>query len=130
MNIAAGNGKVYPIWMRLDTTKLSVWTALMTDVVGVEDEPPARDLSFELGNNYPNPFNPSTTIPFTLGHRAHVRLKVFDLLGRQCGTLVDRELPAGIHFARFYVDDLPSGTYVYELDTGSFRQSKKFVIAR
>ena len=44
-----------------------------------------------------NPFNPSTTILFTLARRAHVRLKVFDLLGRQCGTLVDRELPAGIH---------------------------------
>jgi hypothetical protein len=128
-NIAASNGKVFPVWMRLDTLKLSIWTALINDVVGVENEP-QRNLTFDLGNNYPNPFNPSTTIPFTLGQRAHVRLKVFDMLGRHCGTVVDRELPAGIHFARFYVDDLPSGTYVYELDTDAFRQSKKFVIAR
>ena len=130
MNIAASNGKVFPIWMRLDTLKLSVWTALIDDVVGVEDQPAAHNLSFELGNNYPNPFNPSTTVPFTLAQRAHVRLKVFDMLGRHCATLVDRELPAGKHFARFYVDDLPSGSYVYELDTGAFRESKKLVIAR
>ena len=130
MSIAASNGKVFPIWMRLDTLKLSVWTALINDVVGVEEEPATRNLSFELGNNYPNPFNPSTAIPFTLAQRAHVQLKVFDLLGRHCGTLVDRELPAGKHFARFYVDDFPSGTYMYELDTGVFRESKRFIIAR
>jgi len=130
MNVAAGNGKVYPIWMRLDTSKLSVWTALIDDVVRVEEEPVALIRAFELGNNYPNPFNPSTTIPFTLAHRARVRLKVYDLLGRNCGTLIDRELPAGQHHARFYVDDLASGTYVYELDAGTYRESKKLIIAR
>ena len=113
MNVAVSNGKVFPIWMRLDGASLSVWTALIDDVVGVEDQPTAHSLSFELGNNYPNPFNPSTTIPFTLAERAHARLKVFDVLGRHCATLVDRELPAGVHYARFYVDDLPSGTYLY-----------------
>jgi len=130
INIAANNGKVFPIWMRLDTLKLSVWTALINDLVAVEGVPTEQNLNFELGNNYPNPFNPSTSIPFTLAERAHVRLKVFDLLGRLCAVLVDRELPAGRHLARFYVDDHPSGTYVYELDNGSSRRSRKFVITR
>ncbi len=131
MNIAAKDGKVYPIWMRLDTLKLSVWVALIDETVtAVENAGQPDLLTFELADSYPNPFNPSTTIPFTLTERGHVRLKVFDLLGRLCAVLVDRELPAGKHLARFYVDDLASGTYIAELENGVSKRSKKLVIAR
>ena len=60
---------------------------------------------FELGANYPNPFNPSTMIPYQLPASMHVRLEVFNLLGQRVATLVDGEQPAGFHTASWDATD-------------------------
>ncbi len=67
---------------------------------------------------YPNPFNPTTTLRFSLPEAADVRLEVFNLLGQRVATLVDERLAAGDHTAPFDASHLPSGTYLYRLQAG------------
>lgn len=129
--VAASNGKVYPIWMRLDGTTLSVWTALVSDTLstGVTEEI-GHASSFALYQNYPNPFNPSTMIRFSTATREHVVLAVFDILGREVTTLVDRIVDPGEHTVVFNAWDyrLSSGTYFYRITAGSYTQTRKFVL--
>jgi hypothetical protein len=73
--------------------------------------------TFALEGNYPNPFNPTTTIRFTLPEAANVRLSVYDLLGREVHVLVDGTLAAGAHTSTFDAAGLPSGSYLYRLET-------------
>ena len=79
---------------------------------------------FALDAAYPNPFNPTTTVPFAVPERGDVRLAVFDLLGREVALLADGAYDAGHHTARFEADGLPSGTYLVRLTTpaGVFTQ--------
>ena len=72
---------------------------------------------FELGANYPNPFNPSTIIPFRLDHSGPVALRVHDVLGRIVAVLVEGSLPSGSHEVAFDASDVASGTYLYVLET-------------
>jgi hypothetical protein len=70
-----------------------------------------------LEGNYPNPFNPSTLVRFTLPAGQHVRLAVFNMLGQQVRVLAEGYYSAGTHDVRFAADDLASGVYVARLDT-------------
>lgn len=78
------------------------------------DELPA---GVALLGNYPNPFNPETTIRYALGQAGVVRLAVYDLLGREAATLVNETKSAGEHQIRFDASHLPGGAYVYRLQT-------------
>ncbi|MBK9226011.1 MAG: T9SS type A sorting domain-containing protein [Ignavibacteria bacterium] len=72
--------------------------------------------SLKLFQNFPNPFNPSTTIRFDIKTSGNVSLKVFDILGREVAVLVDENLRAGSYEQVFDAKDLPSGVYVYSLN--------------
>ncbi|RNC83268.1 MAG: T9SS C-terminal target domain-containing protein [Balneola sp.] len=74
--------------------------------------------AIRLGNNYPNPFNPSTIIPYELKQQGQVSLKVYDVNGRLVQTLVDRVQGAGEFYVSFEASELPSGTYFYQLRAG------------
>ncbi len=87
--------------------------------VAAEDPDIGLPAHYLLSENYPNPFNPQTTITFGLPAPGPVKLAVFDLLGREVALLVDRALPAGMHTATFEADGLPSGLYLYRLDAAS-----------
>lgn len=91
---------------------------------------PDRPLAYRLEANYPNPFNPATTIGYALPDAGHVTLIVYDGLGRQVAVLVDAAQPAGLHRARFDAEGLPSGVYVYELRAGAFRERRAMVLFR
>ncbi|MFA3784146.1 glycoside hydrolase family 9 protein [Melioribacteraceae bacterium 4301-Me] len=86
--------------------------------------------TFRLEQNYPNPFNPSTTIPFSLSQRENVTLKVFDVLGREVATLVDRELNAGKHSVNFNAEGIPSGVYFAQMKAGNAVQRIKMVVVK
>jgi hypothetical protein len=73
---------------------------------------------FTLHQNFPNPFNPTTRIPYLLSNREHVTLKVYDIGGHEISTLVDRNEDAGLHFAEFDASHLASGVYFYRLQVG------------
>ena len=88
---------------------------------------------FALGHNYPNPFNPSTMIPFQLPVATHVRLDVFNVLGQHVATLVDAERPAGSHAAKWDATDaagqaMAAGVYLYRLTVDGWQQTQRMVL--
>ena len=87
---------------------------------------------FLLLQNFPNPFNPSTKIKFTIPSvgtrdRVSVQLLVYDVLGNEIATLVNEEKPTGTFKVEFNGTGLPSGIYLYQLKAGSFVQTRKMV---
>ncbi len=86
--------------------------------------------STALLENYPNPFNPSTTVVYTMTARNHVTVKVYDVAGRRVATLVDGVRSAGPHRAVWRPRDLASGVYFCQLQVGSFSTSKKMVLLK
>jgi len=93
-------------------------------------EAPAGPAAFRLSQNYPNQFNPSTSIPFTLAHDSRVRIAVFDLQGRRITVLEDGRFPAGSHAVHFSAGNLPSGAYVYQIDADSGSLRRKMVLIK
>ena len=92
-----------------------VVVALPTVINTESEELPAE---VTLSANYPNPFNPETTIRYALPQAGNVHLAVYDLLGHEVAVLVDQSKPAGNHTVRFGAGNLPSGLYVYRLHAG------------
>ncbi|MBD3348595.1 MAG: T9SS type A sorting domain-containing protein, partial [Candidatus Eisenbacteria bacterium] len=84
--------------------------------------------AFRLEANYPNPFNPSTSIRFSIPHAAHARLVVYDVAGRQVATLVDERLTAGMHEVMLHADHLASGVYFCRLEADGRTQARKMVL--
>ncbi|GIV60981.1 MAG: hypothetical protein KatS3mg043_2070 [Rhodothermaceae bacterium] len=93
--------------------------------LGGTEEPDAL-----LIGNFPNPFNPATTISYSLQKRQHVRLAVWDLSGQLVAVLVDEEQGEGYHEVHFEAGDLPSGTYFIHLRTAGGVQTRQMVLAK
>ncbi len=84
----------------------------------VKEKSGAVPAAFKLERNYPNPFNPATTIKFELAKSTRVSLKIYNLLGELVATLIDNELKApGTHTTTFDASSLTSGVYFYKLET-------------
>jgi len=83
-----------------------------------------------MGNNYPNPFNPTTTIDYQIPRLSFVTIKVFDVLGNEVAKLVNEEKPIGSYEIEFDATNLPSGIYFYQLQAGSFVETNKMVLMK
>jgi len=99
--------------------------------------PPTLPKAYHLAQNVPNPFNPSTTISYSLpeGKSEHVRLTVFDLRGRKVAELVNRVQPGGSYSVSWHGRDsrgrpVPSGVYFYRLEAGDFKAVRKMVVLK
>ncbi|HUI28901.1 MAG TPA: aryl-sulfate sulfotransferase [Candidatus Acidoferrales bacterium] len=101
-------------------------------IVGVESVPPSGGpYTFSLSNNYPNPFNPSTTIDYEISSGGFVTLKIYDILGRDIETLVDGAKVPGKYSATFDGSKFSSGVYFYRLTTSSgFTKVNKMVLEK
>jgi Secretion system C-terminal sorting domain len=97
-----------------------------SDVEEVEYKP----TSFELYQNYPNPFNPTTTIGFALPQASDVVLKVFNTLGEEVATLINRSMEAGVHTYILNANGLSNGMYIYQLRTNNTTLTKKMVLMK
>ena len=86
--------------------------------------------TFELSQNFPNPFNPVTNIKYSVASAQQVTLKVFNVLGKEVATLVNEKKEAGNYSVDFSALNLSSGTYLYRLQAGAFVQTKKMVILK
>lgn len=87
-------------------------------------------VSFLLDQNFPNPFNPTTTIRFSIPKRQNVNLSIYDLLGREVETLINMELEAGRHSVVFDAAGFAGGVYFYRMQTESFVSTKKFILLK
>ncbi len=90
----------------------------------------AAPTSITLYRNYPNPFNPSTTIGYQLGEAGHVLLTVFNALGERVAVLVDEHMPSGAHQVILNSEHLPSGTYIYQIQSAGATSRKKMTLIR
>jgi hypothetical protein len=88
------------------------------------------DNAFSLKQNYPNPFNPSTTIEYTVPVNTHVTLKIYDILGKEVATLVDREQISGSYIVIWNASNLSSGVYFYKLIAGNIVQTKRMLLSK
>ena len=86
--------------------------------------------SYGLAQNFPNPFNPTTTIQFDLLQPGHATLKVYNGVGEEVATLIEGDLPAGRFEAVWNANGVPSGTYFYRLLASAFSQTRKLILLK
>jgi photosystem II stability/assembly factor-like uncharacterized protein len=107
-----------------------VYRSLQPTILSVPQTDRVIPGRFALETNYPNPFNPSTTISYSLPHSENVTLKVYDMLGREVAALVDGRKEAGNHSVSWQADNFASGVYFYQLRSGGFVQVRKLLLLR
>ena len=114
------------------STMNGFWKCPLSAITSVENESLNRNrpINFGLSQNYPNPFNPSTVIKYQLPVNCVVMLKIFDLLGREVQTLINKLESAGNHSAIFNAGNLSSGVYFYQLKAGNFVETKKLLLLK
>ncbi|MCB0313015.1 MAG: T9SS type A sorting domain-containing protein, partial [Calditrichaeota bacterium] len=103
--------------------------------LGVNDLPETVPTRFAVSRNYPNPFNPTTTIDYQLPELSEVRLVVYNVLGQKVRTLVNRQQPAGRYHAMWDArneagNPVGSGIYIYRFEAGSFSQVEKMILLK
>jgi hypothetical protein len=102
-------------------------TSTFVGINHISSEVPEK---FSLSQNYPNPFNPITYFEFRTADFGLVRLKVYDLLGKELQILVNEQLSPGIYRVDFDGSSLPSGVYYYKLESGDFTETRKMVLIK
>lgn len=96
---------------------------------GIKEDPEGPS-GFRLGENYPNPFNPTTTIPFNLQQAGKVNLTIYDINGRKVRTLINEQRSAGRHRVTFRANELSSGVYYYRLTAGEQSQQQPMLLIK
>jgi len=139
--IFAGEGELF----RINLSEAAEPGAITVAARGVENEALEFQLDsltavplptvYFLGHNYPNPFNPSTSILFDLPETQRVTLGVFDVRGRRVATLVDGEMPAGSHTVTWHGRDdrgqlVSSGMYLYKIDAGPLQATRRMMLMK
>jgi hypothetical protein len=85
---------------------------------------------YSLGQNYPNPFNPSTNIEYSIPKGSDVTLKIYDILGKEVATLVNKQQDAGAYIVTWNASSNSSGVYFYRITAGSFVQTKRMTLTK
>lgn len=85
---------------------------------------------YKLEQNFPNPFNPTTAIKFSIPESGNTTIKVFNVLGSEIATLLDEVKESGMHEVVFNAANLPSGAYFYSIEVNNFREVKKMILMK
>lgn len=96
----------------------------------IVNDPDAVNYKYELNDNYPNPFNPSTTISYELAAAGFTTLKIYDILGKEIATLVNEKQNAGTYMVQWNASSFSSGVYFYKLQTDGFIQTKRMILTK
>ena len=110
-----------------DTLNFSIEISSPT---GIADESKPVSDTFALHPNFPNPFNPSTTLQFSIPERSHVTLKIYDVMGRDIFTLVDQKLSSGTHSSQWDGSNHPSGIYFLQLENLGETHRQKIILMK
>ena len=116
-----------------DTGMLYSWGIQLNNatLVGVEEQGSNTiPDKFHLAQNYPNPFNPTTAIRFSIAKNVNVKLKVYDITGREVASLLNEEMMPGVYEYTFNGSNLSSGAYFYRLEAGDFIETKKMMLVK
>lgn len=138
MQIVHSSGFVYmyqPPCGNSSMQNMSVWVTTEQEILAAAlggGTAEAQDLprTVQLQPAYPNPFNPATTIEFSLDHAEQVRLVIHNLQGQEVAVIMDELLGAGRHSAGFDGAGLASGVYTYTLQAGGFSQTRTFTLVK
>jgi hypothetical protein len=98
--------------------------------VDVKKEKPAAPVKYALDQNYPNPFNPATSISYSIPKDGNVTLKIFNIIGQEVKTLINKYQSAGEYKITFDASDLNSGVYFYSITSGEYNQVKKMMLIK
>lgn len=99
-------------------------------ITNIADTKAALPTENKLFQNYPNPFNPSTKIDYSVSANNQVNLKIYDILGKKVTTLINEFKSPGSYSVNFNANDLASGVYIYQLNVGSFSDSKAMFLLK
>ena len=142
LNAGRALNRIVPIWQKViwhfkpfphEVCGAGKGGSNVATVTGTEQSPASTEAASEtpaLTGNYPNPFNPETTISFSLPSNQRVRLTVYNALGQQVQVLVDGYMKSGSHQARFAAHQLPSGTYFTRLETEAGIFTKSIILMK
>jgi hypothetical protein len=122
-----------PFTVSIPSSKLLTHTRFQSACLfeNVAIDPPDVPTTFGLKQNYPNPFNPTTTITFSLPYQEHVRLEIFDVLGRKVASLVDESRMGGHYEVQLAGSALPgSGVYFYHIIAGTFSATRAMILLK
>lgn len=135
-NIAPGDSIVQYVAIAYGATEAEMLISLQEaqekyyELTSVESDHNTIPYGFVLEQNYPNPFNPSTSIKFGIPEASNISLKIFNTLGEEVAELVNEYMDAGTYRYNFDASKLPSGVYVYTLQTGEQLISKKMTLIK
>jgi len=121
-----GNGK----YTQFGSTHDEGWIVNLAISTGIDDARTGIPLTPFLSQNFPNPFNPNTKINYSIPQNSFVTLKVYNILGNEIATLVNEEKAVGNYEIEFNGGNLSSGVYFYKMRTGSFIDTKKFILIK
>lgn len=132
IEINEGLGNVYP-YQFIDygnylfiTTTIGVYR--YTLINDVQDE--EKSIAYSLAQNFPNPFNPITTINYSIAKEGNVKLSIYNVIGSKVATIVDEYKPAGSYSVQFNGVNLASGIYLYRLESGDFNEARKLILLK
>ncbi|MEX2633777.1 MAG: T9SS type A sorting domain-containing protein [Balneolales bacterium] len=119
----------YTVSVNVNGVDQVIFTATAITETSINSE--TRPTVYSIDQNYPNPFNPSTIISYQLPENNHIRIEVYDVVGRKVAVLVDEMKTAGHHQAMFNAQNLSGGVYIYRLSTDSGDQfTKKMLLLK
>jgi hypothetical protein len=134
--LAPGDSTTYYVAVAFGTTydkmlyNMALAEQKYKQITAIRELPGTTPKGYALSANYPNPFNPSTKISFSVPRTGDVSLKVYDMLGKEVTTLVDKEMNAGSYTVDFNASNLASGVYLYRIQSGSFVQTRQMVLLK
>ncbi len=108
-------------------SNIAKWDGLLTGTKNPNNSVPDK---FTLSQNYPNPFNPSTKIKFTVPSKSNVSLVIYNILGKEVASLVNKELTPGNYEVQWDAANYPSGDYFYRMKTNGFTETKKMILVK
>ncbi|MEE9554608.1 MAG: T9SS type A sorting domain-containing protein, partial [candidate division Zixibacteria bacterium] len=115
---------------QLGTYGISWWENDLITQTAIQDTDELGPRSTSLSANYPNPFNSSTTIEYSLPEPGEVTIEIFDLLGRRVETLIDTKQDAGIYRVTWDAEEQASGVYFYRIKTGDYTDTRRMVLLK
>jgi len=101
-----------------------------SNISGINNDKNDLPTIFSLSQNYPNPYNPTTNITYSVATNTHVSIRIYDILGKAVSTLVNENKEPGNYRVNFNGSGLPSGIYFYRIEAGNFSETRKMILLK